>query len=263
MCDLWCSQGLAPRAPTALVPRRDRMPSPRLLFLLGFLLRIVLPLVMDRDSLVGRIELSTPDSSYQRLEEGVFLRRSGLSAYDGDLLHHPPLMLYFFEFLQNLPALVVSVIYAASDAVTAVALVRLGRAIPNADVIEQRISAEENARDKLIGEAMSMKAAGRIEFQALTRRIGPSAGGLAFLLNPLSVANCIARSTSCFSNVAVSVAIASAAEGRLHGAEKHMTGRQTASPFRLLASVDVFAGSGVLPVNASDTPFAALSSIDD
>ena len=50
--------------------------------------------------LQNRVEISTPLTSWSRVEEGLYLKNElKSSAYDGDLVHEIPLMLYFFKYL--------------------------------------------------------------------------------------------------------------------------------------------------------------------
>lgn len=48
------------------------------------------------DLLVGRVEISTPVTSFKRLQEGVFLYTHNVSPYDGGVFHQAPLLLPLF-----------------------------------------------------------------------------------------------------------------------------------------------------------------------
>jgi hypothetical protein len=68
---------------------------------IGFLVRF---LIFNIDSLNswfrGRIEISTPLTSWDRVLEGVYLKYEiSVSPYDGALFHEMPLMLKFYSVL--------------------------------------------------------------------------------------------------------------------------------------------------------------------
>ena len=73
--------------------------------LLGLAARLALfqmkPLV---SYLMTRVEIQTPASSWESMQEGMFLDQNGISPYEGSLFHNQPLLLKFFIQLQNISA---------------------------------------------------------------------------------------------------------------------------------------------------------------
>lgn len=75
-----------------------------LILISGVLLRLFvflwipnLPRVLDQFSL-----FATPINSYISLNEGIYLLSNGLNPYErGEIIHHPPILLKFFEILKN------------------------------------------------------------------------------------------------------------------------------------------------------------------
>ncbi|RDW75841.1 hypothetical protein BP5796_06662 [Coleophoma crateriformis] len=53
------------------------------------------------DLLTGRVEISTPVTSFKRLQEGLFLYNHNVSPYDGGVYHQAPLLLPLFSLLPN------------------------------------------------------------------------------------------------------------------------------------------------------------------
>ncbi|KAJ2955935.1 hypothetical protein NQ176_g11355 [Zarea fungicola] len=67
--------------------------------LLRFLLFTAFPRLPDL--LTGRVEISTPVTSFKRLQEGLFLYNHNVDPYDGGVFHHPPLLLPLFSLLPD------------------------------------------------------------------------------------------------------------------------------------------------------------------
>lgn len=92
----------------------------RLLLLQGF---PVLPLTLD-----GRVECSTPISSYKRMKEGIYQYTHGADPYNGGIFHQSPLLLALFSILEDAfgkEEWVVNVLYTVIDSAVAVALIRI------------------------------------------------------------------------------------------------------------------------------------------
>ena len=74
-----------------------------LLVALGVLLRVfLLNKIALRQWLENRVEISTPLTSWSRVLEGIYLKKTldtASSAYSGDLVHEMPIMLHFYQLL--------------------------------------------------------------------------------------------------------------------------------------------------------------------
>ncbi|RPA95973.1 PIG-U-domain-containing protein [Choiromyces venosus 120613-1] len=139
--------------------------------------------------LTNRVELSTPVTSFKRLQEGLFLYTHGLSPYDGGVFHQAPLLLAFFTTLPSNP-IVVYLVYILSDVLSAYSLIQIATS----------------------GVSVSTP------YHTSSRKSStwpPWAVAVAFLFNPFSIATCIARPTIVFTNTAILTAIAKGVKG--HG----------------------------------------------
>ncbi|PFH56437.1 hypothetical protein XA68_16519 [Ophiocordyceps unilateralis] len=156
------------------------------------LLRLVLTLVFPGlpDLLTGRVEISTPMTSFKRLQEGLFLYNHNVSPYDGGVYHQAPLLLPLFSLLPDAKRwpIFTTVLYILVDILCADALVSIADS----------------------GEA------GQSRLFTSPRRARRASGlfvAAAFLFNPFTIATCIARSTNVFTSCAILHAIARAVRG--------------------------------------------------
>ncbi|KAI9767106.1 MAG: hypothetical protein M1840_005895 [Geoglossum simile] len=142
--------------------------------------------------LTGRVEISTPVTSFKRLQEGLFLYTHNVSPYDGGVFHQAPLFLPLFALLPNPKAhpFATSMLYIIIDLLSASSLMQIAET----------------------GASVSSRlfVSTRKDFRWTSVAIGA-----AFLFNPFTVATCIARPTSVFTNCAILTAIAKAATGNI------------------------------------------------
>lgn len=142
------------------------------------------------DLLAGRVEVSTPVTSFKRLQEGVFLYTHNLSPYHGGLYHQPPLLLPLFSLLPD-PShapLATNLLFILVDLLSANALAQL--ADSGFAAVTRLFS---SSRKHLRWSSMAVAA--------------------GFLFNPFTLATCIARSTSALSNMFILTAMAKASQG--------------------------------------------------
>ncbi|KAL8314967.1 hypothetical protein RB597_006893 [Gaeumannomyces tritici] len=147
------------------------------------------------DLLTGRVEISTPVSSFKRLQEGLFLYNHNVSPYDGGVYHQAPLLLPLFSLLPDVSAypIFTSLLYIAVDLASAHALHRI---------------------------ADSGEAAWSAHFKSprRARRWGGAVVAALYLFSPFTLATCLGRSTSVFTTCAILSAIAKAVSGAPLGA---------------------------------------------
>ncbi|CAH0029574.1 unnamed protein product [Clonostachys rhizophaga] len=162
------------------------------IYAIAVLLRLVLFFAFPGlpDLLTGRVEISTPVTSFKRLEEGLFLYNHNVWPYDGGVYHQAPLLLPLFSLLPDSTSwpIFTPLLYILIDLLSADALVKIAAS----------------------GEA------GKSRLFTSPRR-GKGSTGLviaaAFLFNPLTIASCVGRTTSVFTNCAILYAIAKAVQG--------------------------------------------------
>ncbi|CRK33938.1 hypothetical protein BN1708_006205 [Verticillium longisporum] len=210
------------------------------LFLAAAALRLVLFVGFPRlpDLLTGRVEISTPVTSFKRLQEGLFLYNHNVSPYDGGVYHQAPLLLPLFSLLPDLKAwpIFASLLYIVVDLLSADALAKIADS----------------------GDAGASK-----HFTSPRRatRWNGVAVAAAFLFNPFTIATCLGRSTGVFSTCAILHAIAKAIGGAPVSAVVALTfaGYLSLSPLLLLPPLLLLAYDRQAPARriASPVQFAA------
>lgn len=142
------------------------------------------------DLLTGRVEVSTPVTSFKRLQEGLFLYNHNVSPYDGGVYHQAPLLLTLFSLIPNSATYPVftNLLYILVDLLSAVALMQIAES----------------------GEAGSSKL---FTSPRKDKRWSSFAVAAAFLFNPFTIATCVGRPTSVFTTCAILHAIAKAVAG--------------------------------------------------
>ncbi|RXG42997.1 hypothetical protein VDGE_06132 [Verticillium dahliae] len=210
------------------------------LFLAAAALRLVLFVGFPQlpDLLTGRVEISTPVTSFKRLQEGLFLYNHNVSPYDGGVYHQAPLLLPLFSLLPDLKAwpIFASLLYIVVDLLSADALAKIADS----------------------GEAGASK-----HFTSPRRatRWNGVAVAAAFLFNPFTIATCLGRSTGVFSTCAILHAMAKAIGGAPVSAVVALTlaGYLSLSPLLLLPPLLLLAYDRQAPSRrvASPVQFAA------
>ncbi|KAJ9201699.1 hypothetical protein DTO027B5_592 [Paecilomyces variotii] len=142
------------------------------------------------DLLTGRVEVSTPVSSFKRLQEGLFLYTRNVSPYDGGVYHQAPLLLPIFALLpsSSVYPLVTGIFYSFIDLLIANALITIS---DSGESVESRLYSTPRKNIKWDGVIIAA----------------------AYLFNPFTIATCLGRSTTVFTNTAILYAISSAVSG--------------------------------------------------
>ncbi|KAJ5007600.1 hypothetical protein K4K57_010694 [Colletotrichum sp. SAR 10_99] len=147
------------------------------------------------DLLTGRVEISTPVTSFKRLQEGLFLYNHNVSPYDGGVYHQAPLFLPLFSLLPDPKSFPIFtyVLYILFD-------------ILSADALSKIADSGEAGTSRLFTSPRRSKRWSGLVVASL------------YLFNPFTIATCIGRSTSIFSTCAILHAIAKAISGAPLGA---------------------------------------------
>lgn len=140
--------------------------------------------------LTDRVEISTPVTSFKRLQEGLFLYTHNVSPYDGGIFHQAPLLLPLFSLLPNSSShpFATNLLYTIVDLLGANALMQIAET-------SQSVSSR-------------LFTSSRKDLRWSTIAVGAS-----FLFNPFTIATCIARPTSALTNFFLLTSIAKAAQG--------------------------------------------------
>lgn len=128
----------------------------------------------------GRVECSTPVSSFKRMKEGIYQYTHGADPYNGGVFHQSPLLLALFTTLHDVfgeDDWVSNYLYSIVDLVVGLALVRI---------------------------VNELKKQGHTMFDAATV-------AAIYLFNPFTLLSTLAKSTVVFSNATVAVAVVAAA----------------------------------------------------
>ncbi|EEH41609.2 hypothetical protein PAAG_03172 [Paracoccidioides lutzii Pb01] len=142
------------------------------------------------DLLTGRVEISTPASSFKRLQEGVFLYTRNVSPYDGGVYHQAPILLPIFSLLPQSSShpLLTGLVYILLDLLNAAALVTISN---SAESVVSRLYT--SPRKDIRWDGVSIAA--------------------GYLFNPFTIATCLGRSPNAFTNSAILYAISNAVTG--------------------------------------------------
>ncbi|KAL5359165.1 GPI transamidase subunit PIG-U [Aspergillus floccosus] len=155
---------------------------------LRLLLIILFPSLPDL--LTGRVEVSTPVTSFKRLQEGLYLYQRNVSPYDGGVFHQAPVLLPLFSMFPNIDQspLATAIFFSIVDLLNAEALVIISES----------------------GQAVS----GRF-YTAVRKHIKWDGVSIAawFLFNPFTIATCLGRSTGVFTTTGILYALSNAVSG--------------------------------------------------
>jgi len=142
------------------------------------------------DLLTSRVEISTPISSFKRLEEGLFLYTRHVSPYDGGVFHQAPLLLPIFSLVPSGygHTFATIILYALADMVNANSLIKIA-----------------DSRESVSGRLHS----------TLRRHLRWDGVSIAawYLFNPFTIATCLSRSTTVFTTMSTLYAISSCISG--------------------------------------------------
>ncbi|KAI0999303.1 hypothetical protein K3495_g8894 [Podosphaera aphanis] len=142
------------------------------------------------DLLTARVEISTPVTSFKRLQEGLFLYKHNVSPYDGGVYHQAPLLLPLLSLLPDSSAhsIITYLLYILADLLSANALMIIADS----------------------GEAVSTRL---YTSPRKDKRWSSLAIAAAFLFNPFTIATCIGRPTSIFTTCAILYSFSQAVVG--------------------------------------------------
>jgi phosphatidylinositol glycan class U len=142
------------------------------------------------DILTDRVEISTPVTSFKRLQEGLFLYNHNVSPYDGGVYHQAPLLLPLFSLLPDPSAYPVftCALYIVIDLLSAHALNKIAQ---SGEAWQSRLFTSPRGKKHWSGYVVAA----------------------IYLFNPFTIATCLARPTTLFTNCAILHAIAEATYG--------------------------------------------------
>lgn len=184
---------------------------------LAIVIRLLLVNSSYRNEISERVEISTPVNSWKRGLffipftsllmtkwlitgiEGIDLLTKGISPYSGDTFHETPIFLLFYSMLNELNEISINILYVMCDAATAVCL-GLVCYVQLFDNSNKEITLFEKLKKEDKKEL-------RIETENL-KHLAISVTCI-YLLCPYSILVCVAKTTSVFSNLLMSLLLLS------------------------------------------------------
>jgi len=148
------------------------------------------------DFLELRPEISTPINSWKRLIEGVHLNKLGLSAYDGVLFHETPLLLQLYTSMEHILINRSVFVFIFLDLVTCFLLSISGYSAAALMIKDQK-------RDK--GDVHP--ESGSLLHSSNLINVLPKHIAIFYLLNPMLIVSCAARTTTVWTNLCLAAAL--------------------------------------------------------
>ncbi|KYQ96817.1 GPI transamidase subunit PIG-U family protein [Tieghemostelium lacteum] len=130
-----------------------------------------------------RNEITTPLTSFKRLQEGLHLRDNGLSPYTGSVCHQPPLLLFLFDMVAyidqwcNFGLILPQMVFLIVDLLIAILLRQITILVPTVLPMEMKpLTTSSNL---------------------------PNITAALYLFNPFTLFTCIGMSTIVFNNLSI------------------------------------------------------------
>ncbi|XP_068699893.1 phosphatidylinositol glycan anchor biosynthesis class U protein-like [Montipora foliosa] len=172
------------------------------LFLLALMSRLFLIYSPVKFWLINRIELSTPLTSWSRVQEGLYLVENGVSPYSGDVVHESPLVLAVFLGLQQVSELLFPLLFVVGDLLIGWLLYKL--AVLHCNMLQEE-QTKHLKHYATTAETVLIKEESLNDVPLLVSSI--------YLLNPYTIGSCVAHSTLVFTNLSVTIALFYAMKG--------------------------------------------------
>ncbi|KAK7083243.1 hypothetical protein SK128_001429 [Halocaridina rubra] len=149
-----------------------------------------------------RVELSTPLNSWKRVQEGVFLYEKGVSVYSGGVFHETPLCLFFGGFLIRSWKAYLPFIFIICDMLTAFLLASVAGTYSRQLLMNQKKNVKKYATD-----------ATHLLLKSTSLSSGVVYVAAAYLFSPYTIASCLAKTTTVFSNLVLAASLVSMVNG--------------------------------------------------
>ncbi|XP_028392160.1 phosphatidylinositol glycan anchor biosynthesis class U protein-like isoform X2 [Dendronephthya gigantea] len=144
-----------------------------------------------------RIQFTTPITSWKRVLEGLSLLDYGISPYSGDTVHESPLVLAFFHMFPSEGSNIrIPAIFVICDLLTGIVLYKSAQA--HCKILLSRQQCDmKNYADKV--DPILLKPDNLENIPVLVFA--------SYLLNPFTLATCVAQSTGLITNLSVSLGL--------------------------------------------------------
>ncbi|XP_076064273.1 phosphatidylinositol glycan anchor biosynthesis class U [Oratosquilla oratoria] len=175
-----------------------------LLYIIGGALRLWLSSTSWANSITSRGEVSTPLNAWKIVEEGVFLHNQDVPVYSGGVFHETPLCLLFGGFLVRSWGAYLPVLFVVLDLMTAALLSAVATSFSRQLLIRQKneVNSYSTDAEKLLLKSSFLNSS--IIYVVA-----------AYLFSPYTIASCVAKTTTVFSNFIIAAALASMLKGQI------------------------------------------------
>lgn len=152
-----------------------------------------------------RLEISTPLTSWNRVLEGIYLKKQTGETYAGDLVHELPMMLTLYDYLnQVVRPENICYLFFLLDIFNGVILFRIAKKLIDY-LIDLECINRQTGKYKRLFESKTISQNEIEEFLLSKTSFDPEFWSLfalgAYLFNPFSISNCVACSTSVIHNL--------------------------------------------------------------
>lgn len=165
-----------------------------IVYILGLAIRLWLSASNFRNHIVERIEITTPLNSIVRVIEGNYWNELGIDPYSSDILHESPAHMKLYNTLFKLCGDYMPYLFIAVDLVTAHLCYLFAKRYMLHVFIEQTLNTNEYVKD-----AKNQLLRGK-DFTT-----PPLYMAAIYLLNPYTIFNCTAQSTTAFANLLLGI----------------------------------------------------------
>lgn len=143
-------------------------------------------------TLDGHVEISTPVTSFKRLQEGLYLYKQGIDPYDGGIFHQSPLLLGAVSAVSKIvpETIAINILYVLADLTAAWALAQTAQ---RAATTIKYVFKKKDTKEPL--------------------PFAPWIIAAIYLFNPLLFLSSAAKSTAVFNNAAICYTLAAATHG--------------------------------------------------
>ncbi|XP_050399023.1 phosphatidylinositol glycan anchor biosynthesis class U protein [Patella vulgata] len=162
-----------------------------LLFIVGVVVRLILLQTDLPQWVANKNEVITPLTAWERVQEGLALKKNMISPYDGDIFHETPILLKIMEIVNNFPT-GSKYFFVILDLWMGLLLLSITNKFAVYKLKQQAEGVKKYSVDveKIILRSKDL------------RHLGSYVIAVHFL-NPYTISTCLARSTASVSNLAV------------------------------------------------------------
>eukprot|EP00794_Sanderia_malayensis_P018916 gene18916-20820_t len=144
--------------------------------------------------LPDRIEVTTALTSWPKLQECISLKKHGISPYEGDICHQPPLMILFFNLFKMANDWFAACFFVVCDLVSAWLLLKAAGIYTRQQLGKQKDNCFAKGTEQLLLKEEDLN-------------IIPLLVALLYLFNPYTIFSCVALSTVVVNNVIMSLSL--------------------------------------------------------